>query len=69
MPRLLDGAINVTSSLLLILLKHQEWQSHFSSVDISIAMLLFTPVLETIHVLEMIVSGSLQAQEKYSSAF
>lgn len=69
MPRLLDGAINAISSLLVIFLKYQWWLRDFGWVDISIGTLVFTPVLETIHVLKTIVSGSLQTQEKCTSGF
>lgn len=69
MPRLQDGAINATSSLLVIFPKYQWWLGDFGWADISIATLVFTPVLETIHVLRTIVSGSLQTQEKCTSGF
>jgi len=68
-PRLLDGAINVTTSSLVILLKYQQRLRHFGSLDIAIARTVFTPVLETVHALEIIIPGSLLTQEKWSSAF
>lgn len=50
-PGLLDGAISAISSFLVVFLKYPWWLRDVSHADVSIAMLVFTPLLEMIHVL------------------